>query len=185
MAKKTPRPSEVFADRLREIREVRRWTQQDLVDRLERMGEGYDRATIARMEIRKRTISLDEALMLSAALGVSPLHMFVPLASDDIVRLAGRTNVTAHDLRVWVQGYTPLDEEDRRTWLAAHSDAEIAVISTINSVIYLQERAADLQDAILALEKEAAEDTLDDLQELTVQIRTELRRSKRLTREEG
>lgn len=194
MAKKAPTPSEVFADRMREIREVQRRTQQDLADQLRKMGENYDRATIARMETRKRTISLDEALMLSAALGVSPLHMFVPLERDELVRLAAKTNAKAFELEMWVQGYRPLFEDQFRTWLEAHSNDELAVISRVGkTVMYLREMVAALEDFMRTQDLDGAERALDDIQELSVDLRQGIKTArrelnttrKRPTREEG
>lgn len=101
-------PSQFFSERMRETRERRRWSQQDLALRLGEMGAPTDRATVARTETGARGISLDDALMLAAALEVSPLALILPDDEDDRVALAPSYKIDAELLRRWLVGVAPL-----------------------------------------------------------------------------
>jgi transcriptional regulator with XRE-family HTH domain len=111
-----PLPSEVFRSQLREVRKVKRWTQQDLAEALARIGLNLSAFAITRIETGHRGVSLDQAIAMAAALGVSPLHMIVPL-DDDSVQLAPQLSVTTSDARAWLRGQRPLKETDERIFL--------------------------------------------------------------------
>jgi transcriptional regulator with XRE-family HTH domain len=118
------RPSEVFAERLREARERKRWSQQDLADRLAEMGEPVDRATIARTETGARGVYLDDAVAYAAALGASFLHMVVPLGNDQPVIVAPNLVVSPIAARQWMRAQAPLRPEDQRTLVTESPDDE-------------------------------------------------------------
>lgn len=123
-----PTPNETFARYLREVRERRRWSQQDLADRMDELGWPLDRSTIARTEAgpAQRKVSLDEAIALSAALGVAPIHMFVPRSDDEKLALTPTWTVGAHSARQWVRGRLALAsntvEEDARVYYIEVAD---------------------------------------------------------------
>ena len=115
------RPSEIFAERVRAVREARRWNQQDLADRLAEIGAATDRATVARTETGARGISLDDAITYTAALGSQFIHMVVGVTGGDVALAPGleASDVTA---RRWLRGQLSLQEEhealqgDERTY---------------------------------------------------------------------
>lgn len=111
------RPSQVFAGYLREARERKGWSQRDLVAHLEeQFGVRMDPATIARLETEQRGLSLDEAFMLSALLGVAPLHMMVPREAEDVLIHteddAEGPTFGARQVRSWVTGELYLRDDD-------------------------------------------------------------------------
>jgi transcriptional regulator with XRE-family HTH domain len=112
------RPSQTFARQLRETRERKGWTQQDLAGQLwVQLGESMDQATVARIEqMRKKNVSLNDVLMLAAALDVAPVHLVVPRNSDDEVQLGDKLRAPARLIRRWFRGERPLigPEEDLR-----------------------------------------------------------------------
>lgn len=108
MTENVKRPSQLFSERIREARERRRWSQQDLALRLAEMGSPTDRATVARTETGARGISLDDALMLAAALDVSPVRLLLPTSQEDYVALAAGFKVAAYHVEPWLLGLTPL-----------------------------------------------------------------------------
>src|SRR4051794_7495768 len=61
---------------------------QELADRVKALGGKLDRAAIAKIESGTRNVSLDEALLLAAALDVAPVHLFFPLNDDAEVEIA-------------------------------------------------------------------------------------------------
>jgi|GraSoiStandDraft_41_1057321.scaffolds.fasta_scaffold1556533_1 transcriptional regulator with XRE-family HTH domain len=112
-----PKPSEVFRARLREVRRLKGWTQADLASALAAAGMNLGEPAITRMERGTRGLSLDEAVAIAAVLGVSPLHMIVPLDDDSAQIAPGRTVSTA-DARAWIRGLTPLIQADEQLFYA-------------------------------------------------------------------
>jgi transcriptional regulator with XRE-family HTH domain len=111
---------ETFAKRVREVRERRGWTQQQLADRLRELGVPIDRTKVNRVETGARAVSIDDALAIAAALGVSPSVLFFPLASSEPVRLTPERVVAAEEGRRWFRGEQPLHpaDEDQPSELA-------------------------------------------------------------------
>lgn len=105
-------PSEVFRRRMREVRRLKGWTQQQLASALAAAGTDLGEPAVTRMERGTRGISLDEAMAIAAVLGVSPLHLFVPLDNDEELDVAPAIRVAALDARAWVRGQTPLRSQD-------------------------------------------------------------------------
>lgn len=93
---------------MRQVRETRRWSQQDLANRLGEMGSPTDRATLARTEMGGRGVSLDDALMLAAALDVSPLSLILPDEEEACIALAPAMAASSDDVHRWVCGLFPL-----------------------------------------------------------------------------
>ena len=125
-----PLPSEMFRKRLREVRRLRRWTQQDLAEELAAAGVEIGEFAVVRMERGPRGVSLDEAIAIAAVLGVSPLHMVVP-PDDDTVQLTPRQAVSAADARAWLRGISPLREADEPLFYAMTPDTEADWLSTM------------------------------------------------------
>ncbi len=108
--------SKVVAERVRAVREAKRWHQQDLADRLAALGAPTDRATVARTENSTRGLSLDDMLLYAAALDVSPLHLFIPLEDDQEIQVTPTLSVPAARARKWVRGHDPLPNQDPKTY---------------------------------------------------------------------
>jgi transcriptional regulator with XRE-family HTH domain len=118
-----PLPSEVFRARLREVRTLRRWTQADLASALARAGVDLGESAVVRLERGIRGVSLDEAIAIATVLGVSPLHMIVPL-DDNGAQLAPALTVSTIDARAWLRGQRPLDQADERLFYAQTPESE-------------------------------------------------------------
>jgi transcriptional regulator with XRE-family HTH domain len=120
-----PLPSEVFRRRLREVRQIRGWTQQELATELDKAGVKLGEFAIARLESGKRRgVTLDEVIAVAAVLGVSPLHMLVPL-DDTRVHLAPLLPaIRAVDARAWLRGQRPLRQADERVFYTQTPDSE-------------------------------------------------------------
>jgi transcriptional regulator with XRE-family HTH domain len=122
-------PSHHLARRVREIREHRRWTQQDLANRLAELDFPLGRPAITKIEARDRGVSVDEALALAAALGVAPVHLLVPVDNEAWFALSKKWTVPAPLARDWIRGGAPLgDSEDERWYLTLRPDDEWSVI---------------------------------------------------------
>jgi transcriptional regulator with XRE-family HTH domain len=123
-------PQEIARRRIRELRRRHDWSQQDLADALARLGVPVDRATVARVELGERGLSLDEAFQYAIALDVAPASLFLPLGSDD-VQLAGEVTVPAPRARRWLTGQEPLEGQDARYWL--HELPEETMLAALES----------------------------------------------------
>ena len=123
------RPSEIFAERVRAVREARRWNQQDLADRLAEIGAPTDRATVARTETGARGISLDDAITYSVALGSQLIHMVVGVTGERVA-LAPDLDVSDVTARRWLRGQLSLEDEhealqgDERTYFSEIPEEE-------------------------------------------------------------
>jgi transcriptional regulator with XRE-family HTH domain len=115
--------SEVFRQRLREVRRLKGWTQQQLADALAAGGVRLDASAITRLERGTRGVTLDDVIAIAAALGVSPLHMIVPL-DDNGAQLMPSLTVPAADARAWLRGQLPLREADERLFYAQTPESE-------------------------------------------------------------
>lgn len=90
---------------------------QDLADRVKELGGRLDRAAISKIESGTRNVSLDEAVLLAAALDVAPVHLLVPLDDAAQVQIVpSRKPVTATAAREWVRGRRPLPMTNARTY---------------------------------------------------------------------
>ncbi len=110
-------PSEVFRARLREVRRLRGWTQADLASALASAGVDLGESAVVRMERGIRGVSLDEAIAIATVLGVSPLHMIIPV-DDNGAQLAPQITVATTDARAWIRGQRPLTEADEQLYYA-------------------------------------------------------------------
>jgi transcriptional regulator with XRE-family HTH domain len=145
-------PAQLFGRQLAELRAAIGLTQRELVQRLEeRLGVKMDPATLARIEKADgKRVTLDEAFVLAAGLGVSPLHLMAPRAGNGTLRIGENSHYHFHEIREWLRGRAPLSdssEDDRDAWrlgqppdkalqqsLAASQAAVTVAASTLKSV---------------------------------------------------
>ena len=100
---------EVFRDRLRTVRERKRWKQFQLAERVTEMGAPMHQTAIAKIENGERKVTLDDAMRLAAALDVSPLSLILPLGDEDAMSLAPRAEpMPAKLVRAWIDGTLPV-----------------------------------------------------------------------------
>lgn len=116
-------PSKVFRDRVREARRVRGWTQRDLAAALDRVGVKIDASNVTRLERGNRSVTLDEVIAIAVVLGVSPLHLIVPL-DDNGAQLTPTLTVKTEEARAWLRGQTPLKESDERWFYTQTPESE-------------------------------------------------------------
>src|SRR5947209_11379683 len=103
---------EVARRRVKELRSLRQWNQEELAQQLERRGYPINRATIAKIEVGKRTITLDEVLIFAVVFDVSPLHLIVPDHPKDKLEVTKKIRVTASKARRWFRGWEALPMQD-------------------------------------------------------------------------
>lgn len=140
------KPSETFSNRVKEVRRRKQWTQQDLSDRLRELDWPIDQSVIARIEDpKKRPVSLDEAIVLSAALGTTPIHLIVDPAGIEPLHLAPNYAVNAREARQWLRGQRPLREEDALTYYTEVSveERKRQYDTTVALLMHLAESVVD------------------------------------------
>lgn len=112
---------DVLAENLAAIRaRVGMSSAQELADKVKELGGRLDRAAISKIESKTRNVSLDEALLLAAALDVAPVHLFVALDTNVLMEIAPKVDpVPAGDAREWVRGRRPLPTTNEKTYRTA------------------------------------------------------------------
>lgn len=76
-------PEGAFRQRMREARTAARMTQGELSARLAELGYKLSRGAIADIERGQRAVRLNDALAISAALGVAPVNMMAPFEDPE------------------------------------------------------------------------------------------------------
>lgn len=121
-------PEKILGEQLSNIRARQGWTAEQFADRVVELGgPRLDRATISRIEGGHRGVSLDEALILAAALGVAPVNLFVPMADTTYpapVQLTRAIQVGAQEFRNWVRGNSQLRGLDDKLFRTEVADSE-------------------------------------------------------------
>ena len=157
------RPSQVFARRVREVRERQRWSQEDLARRLGELGLSMDRAQVARIERRDRKVSIDEAFVLAHALSVSPEYMLIPLTSaEPEVLITPELAVTPRQARQWLRGRGALAGEDAKTYATEISDEEWAAQQQ-QGVAHVLRLAQEFVEAVVGEDRPLAAEVGDRL----------------------
>ena len=107
-AKKVQPKSDIglnFRTRLPVARKDRGFTSQaQLAKHITSLGYPMTETTIARIETGERKVSLDEAFVLTAALGCQLAHSVAPTDANAKVRLAPKWTTKAGKLRQWLRG---------------------------------------------------------------------------------
>lgn len=82
-----------------------------------------NRSVIANIENRRRkTVTLEEALILAMVLDVAPLHLIVPTdiakEYDAELLMVGDALIPLRDARAWIKGAKPLTLQDPRLYFS-------------------------------------------------------------------
>jgi transcriptional regulator with XRE-family HTH domain len=104
---------EVIARRLREVRDDRHWTQQQLSDELTRLGKPMDRTTVAKVEKGSRQARADELVALAAALDCAVVDLLLPVENEPVA-LTPKLKVDGARAHEWAEGGAPLDAKNAR-----------------------------------------------------------------------
>ncbi len=105
----------VFRSRLQEARKRAPLTGREFADLLAEKGYPLGQPTVTKIENGTRGVSLDDAIAISAVLGVSPMNMFTPLDDRTKVALTPTIVRSAAAVRAWVRGFGPLDKGQAAT----------------------------------------------------------------------
>jgi transcriptional regulator with XRE-family HTH domain len=102
------------ADQIQTVRLRKGWTQQELADRVTQLGMPMGRAVILKIERKRRHVTVDELVALSAALEVSPLFLLMPrdATSGDQIRVTPRQSLPIEMVTKWWHGAQELRFDD-------------------------------------------------------------------------
>jgi transcriptional regulator with XRE-family HTH domain len=175
--------AQVFAYRLRDARLTKKWSQQRLAAEMRAIGCPMTQVTIAKIEAgaqgvggelhdepRKsppRPVSLAEAIGFAVVLDVPPPSLFLPLSSDDDVRLAPTGPVvdvaTAH---AWVRGERPL----KLATASARVDEQPVTGTDVTAWVGEQPLTFDDAGAFYRFQTFPRTPTLSDLESLGIRV---------------
>jgi transcriptional regulator with XRE-family HTH domain len=126
-----PAAHEVFAVRLKQVREWHRLSQAALSRKLEEAGHTIHPSRVKKLETGRARPTVEDLLALALVLDVSPLFLVVPpLGGQPEPPLGGRLRVgkeslQAPDARAWWRGEKPLPGQLPAAFAAQQPDDEI------------------------------------------------------------
>ncbi|MER6403001.1 helix-turn-helix transcriptional regulator [Streptomyces viridosporus] len=119
-------PVEAIAQRVREARNRRGMTAQELANDLTSRGLPWDRQTVTKLETgRRQNVSVVELLTLARALHVAPIHLLVPLEDGGTYMATPNEPVKTARARYWIRGIVPLGHTDMRIFKTEVPAAEL------------------------------------------------------------
>lgn len=148
-----PTPSETLRANVAEYRDRRRWSQQQLADRLAHYGMTVNRTAVTKIESGARQVTVDEHTALAAALGVAPVALVVPV-SEKQMRIAPELTTSSGLAHLWMTGHQPIggtqknehqSDKNIRFYEEASPDAHAATERLLPGVRRLAAKAARLQ----------------------------------------
>jgi transcriptional regulator with XRE-family HTH domain len=160
------RPSQVFAQRLREKREARGFTQTELAHLVTEAGQPMSKVALLRIERGERGLLLDEALALAQVLHVAPAHLLSP-EDEEQVALTPSFSVDGAGLRNWLLFGAPM--------LAMTQEGQRAS-ARINLAFNVEDYAQAIVDAKLGRDKAGLESATRALEEAILEHQKEIAR---------
>lgn len=101
-------PTKMIAKRVRELRAARKWTAQQLAEKITEAGVEWNRGTVAKLENGRRTaVSVEELFALAWALGVPPVVLVLPDDAGAECELTPAVTAEANRVFGWLVGCLP------------------------------------------------------------------------------
>ena len=100
-------PTRIIGDRVAEVRDARRMTQEALAQAMRDVGIDWGRVVVAKLEKGIRPfVKVDEFLALCVVLEICPVDLLVPIDLGEYqpYRVAPKVAATAGNVREWVSG---------------------------------------------------------------------------------
>jgi hypothetical protein len=103
-------------------------------------GIQWDRPVVANLESgRRRSVSVEEWLVLALILQVAPIHLLIPVDAEQI-EVTPSEQLPAGDARAWVRGELPLEPDDRATFERHRPTDELGVDAQAVAMLRLSAR---------------------------------------------
>lgn len=104
---------EAVAVNVRQVRERRRLSQQQLASKMGDLGRPVQASTIAKIEGGDRRVDVDDLLVLAVALNVAPARLLVPdTGMDDEVAITKSVRMPGWSVWAWANGEHSLSSEE-------------------------------------------------------------------------
>jgi transcriptional regulator with XRE-family HTH domain len=100
-------PTRIIGDRVAEVRDARRMTQEALAQAMRDVGIDWGRVVVAKLEKGIRPfVKMDEFLALCVVLEICPVDLLVPIDLGEYqpYRVAPNVAAAAGNVREWVRG---------------------------------------------------------------------------------
>jgi transcriptional regulator with XRE-family HTH domain len=102
--------TQVLARQLKSWREQRKLSANELSKRTTELGSEVPRSVIANIETGRRdSVSVDELLILAAALDIPPILLLTPIGVDETMELLPEVVVSPWLARGWIMGTRPIE----------------------------------------------------------------------------
>jgi transcriptional regulator with XRE-family HTH domain len=154
------RISDVFRRRLKEVRNRRGWSQEELARRLAGAGYQISREKVAKIETSKTArIDVDDLFAICAVLSVSPLHMLIPLDDESEVNPVPSMPIRAREMRAWVRALpgVPTLPEDAPYWIRGGNPLDAEWREGEDMRIYATELPLSEQQDVVRWARQAVE----------------------------
>ncbi|MBP2581630.1 transcriptional regulator with XRE-family HTH domain [Streptomyces sp. PvR006] len=136
----TEGPVAVIARRVKELRGRKGFTAQELADKLRAAGVPWDRATVTKLETRRRqSVSVVEFMALARVLDVAPVHLLVPLGVEEPYQVTPEEVVPASRARLWVRGESALRGTDPQIFYTERPIGEVPQVAQLEPAVEILE----------------------------------------------
>jgi transcriptional regulator with XRE-family HTH domain len=173
--------SRVFGRQVEAARKRLHLTQAGLAKRLKELGINSHQATVARIETGGRRVSVDDALALAAALGVSPLHLLAASYTHDPVPVTPNIEAGPGQMRRWLTGQAQLPTLDEDAFFEVVPDDE-RVARQRRGIQHLRQSYMEWEEAVLAKDPGGMRDALKDIERELARQEADLDREERMAK---
>ena len=148
--RRAPEPSRVAAQRIKRERQRQGITAARLAERCDELGmPSLNRDVIANIETARRgAITVDELLVLGAALNTSPLLLMLPLGTDQRLAVTPTTKIHPHLALEWLVGEGPLVDTDHTARVSPWPDENTPSWVEAAQPLWFYRRLRELQDEV-------------------------------------
>jgi transcriptional regulator with XRE-family HTH domain len=151
MTQNQDRPSRVVGRQVKRLRERQGISAQRLADRCAELGApAINRSVVANIESRRETVSVDELMVLAAALNTPPTLLVAPLGDEHKVAVTPKTVIHPHLLLDWMTGDAPLCNTNRTARTRPWSDEGAPDWREASLPIWMFQQLRRYQDAASA-----------------------------------
>lgn len=111
------RPHQAFGSALKAMREARGFKLRDLATAMKQRNDGdalgLEAPELSKLERGKRGVTIEQWLLLAAALDCPPLLLVVPLGGAESIRIAATSDVHPYLAMEWLSGRENLARSDQ------------------------------------------------------------------------
>lgn len=147
-------PTQIVAARVKQFRTAHGWSARELAERCAEAGAPHlERSILANLENgRRKTVTIDEVLVLAWVLGVPAAMLFIPLGTEHEIAITSEIVMHPHLAFRWLVG----DEEPPTSERLVAGHVDSALFNRAAQPIRLYDRLSEVQDALGRAERDLA-----------------------------